>query len=384
MTETIDREAFIRPSTLAAIAACNARPTMEAATIALYGQPESAPVAEMGNDLHRRAQGAVLSWTTSSMGGHFPQAQWGDVIAFSCNQALKDGLKSWSVWCLQFALERVRDLIDKHSIEPVNVLTERRMDMDGVGFRNGGTADVVLVVPFKRVIVVDYKFGFLDQGDAEDHDQAQAYALAAADEYSCEDVEVWIIQPRAEKPHRMSGATFDAAALRKNRAWTQAVLRLARGDNPELTAGYSQCVYCRAFTHCPAVKERIVHAQEALHLIGPPTDADAWGEAADAYKLAEKWGADGKDETKAHLLANGPGSVTGWKLGAGRSMRSVSDVPTALQRIRDAGLEEAALRACSISLSKLEPQAADLIADLVVDGRSAPSLVQEKRGGNGL
>ncbi len=371
MTELIDREAFIRPSTLAAIAACNARPTMEAAHEALYGKQESAPVAEMGNDLHARSSVAINDVIAGMA--------WGDAIAKACNLAVSEGLKSWSVWCLQFALERVRDLALKYEITADNILSEHRMDMAGVGFARGGTADVVMVVPFKLVVVVDFKYGFLDQGDAEDHDQLQAYGIAAADQFKCEDVQVWVLQPRAEKPHRMSGATFDAAALRTNRAWTQAVLRLARGDNPELTAGYSQCVYCKAFTHCPAVKERIVQAQEALQLIGPPTDADAWGEAADAYKLAEKWGADGKDETKAHLLANGPGSVTGWKLGAGRAIRSVADMPRALERLREAGLVEAAAPAMSISVGKMEPMVADLLADQVVEHTSAPSLVQEKR-----
>ncbi len=370
----IDR--YIRPSNLAAIALCPARPTMESAVVEAEGEPASSEVADLGTDLHARSQRAIDSWKLCQETGE-RGALWGDAISLECSEATEAGIDSWSVFCLQKALEFVRDLIEKHDIHPDNVLTEHRLDMASLGFTQGGTADVVLVVPGKLVIVADFKYGFIDQGDADENDQTQAYAAAAAEMFQCDRVEVYLVQPRAEKPYRFTGATYDADTLRANRAWTAAVIRRARDPNPELEPGYSQCLYCKALLRCPSSKEFVMRAQEALELIGPPSDADAWGDLAGAAKLALKWGDDAKDRVKAHVVAGG--SATGWKLGNPRAIRTITQVPAALQRLEQAGMGQAGAEALSMSLSKLPDEAADVIRDHITEKLSEPPLVADKR-----
>jgi hypothetical protein len=368
-------EDYIRPSGLAALALCSGMALMQARAVELDGKTETAPEANLGTDLHGLAQDAVEAWKeTRSIG-----TEWGTIIANACNLAAARGIDGWSVNCLQRSLEFVRDLISKHDIEPDNVLTEHALDMAALGFMRKGTADLVLVVPGKLVIVLDYKFGFVDQGDAEDHDQTQAYAAAAAETFDADEVLVYLVQPRAEKAYRFTGAKYSAATLRANRAWTVAVIRLARGDNPQLTAGYTQCVHCRALHRCPEARRYIMETQEALAALGAPLDADGLGELAGAAKLAEKFADAGKEIAKKALMENRP--VTGWKLGTPRAMRTVAQVPAALQRLTAAGYKDMAHAALSLSASKLSSEALAVIADHVTEKLSDPPLTQNKRSG---
>lgn len=367
---TLDLDKYIRPSSLHAVSLCEGRALMEAHVVSLDGEPPSSPVAALGTDLHARIQVAIDDVKSG--------ATWEETILRATGIAEDEGVDSWSVYCIRLALQTARDLVAKHSIELEHVLTEQRLDMSSMGFAQGGTADLVLLVPHELAIVVDWKMGYVDQGEAADHDQLAIYAAAAAETYDAERVIVVLCQPRAEKLNRISQASFDAKALRNNRAWTVATINLARRPNPPLTAGYSQCQFCRALTRCPEARNRIMNAQEALSVIGKPLDAEGFGELADAAKLADKFAETGKDLAKERLSAGLP--VTGWKLGTPRAIRTVVDVPRALARLEAAGYGAEIGEALSMSVSKLTPTAAAVIDDQVSEKLSSPPLTQDKKG----
>lgn len=368
--DTIDREPYIRPSSLGPLSKCEGRALAEAIHVEMYGQPKSAQEAELGNELHDYSDRAVKLWRDDGM-------EWGDAIALVCNEATQNGVDGWSVGVLQHGIEYVRDLIVKYNIEKENVLTEHRLDMSTLGFKKGGTADVVLVVPHELVIVVDYKYGFVDQGDAEDHDQLQAYAIAAALTYDAKQALVYLNQPRAEKQFRLSGAKFDLNAIRKNLAWTQSVIKLARGDNPQFTAGYDQCKHCRALTTCAEARRYIMDAREALkNLTEPMNDSEA-GALADAAKLAEEFSDRGKNLIRDRLKAGG--AADGWKLGNPRATRIVTDVVPAFERLEEAGFRDEALEACTLKIGGLSKPALDIIADHIGEKLAEPPLTQNKR-----
>ncbi len=374
---------FIRPSSLAAIAECEGRPTMEAAVVNLYGEPPASGLADMGHDLHRRSQLCVDGWKLCQETGE-RGASWGDSIADTCNEAAEDGLDSWSISCLQTALEMVRDLIEKYGIEPENVLTEHGLDMASLGFTRGGTADLVLVDPFKLAVVIDYKYGYVDQGDADEHDQTQAYAAATAETFDVPEVIVYLIQPRAEKGHKMTAAKYGAETLRKNRAWTAAVIRLAHASNPQLKAAYPQCVYCRALGRCEEARRKIMEAQEALAALGRPMDGEAMADLIDTAKLAEAFAEQGKELGRAWLQAGN--RAPGWKLGNPRAIRSVIEPATALATLQDAGISAVQLAledAITIKAAKLPKPAAELIANHISETLSQPPVVQDKASKRG-
>jgi len=366
---------FIRPSSLAAIAQCPGRPTMEAAVVNLEGDQPDSPEASMGHRGHEIIGRNIECWRLSQEPGGLGKG-WDDIIAQAADEATAAGMSSWDAWCVRFCLEFARDAIQKYGIEADNVLVEHRMGMADLGMA-GGTADLILVVPFKLVIVIDWKLGYVEQQEAADNDQLQAYGVSASEEFKTKAVLVYVVTPRAEKEYRVTAGKFDAKALEESACWTRAVVARAQSPNPELAPDYSACVYCRAVRQCPAVKEHLVNTQEALAVLGTPATPEAWGDAIGAAKLAEKWGEGWKEAGKAHLMSGG--QANGFKLGAGRSIESVANVPEAVAKLREAGMEAEALEAASISAGKLTPAARAVIESYITTKTSAPSLVASKR-----
>jgi hypothetical protein len=373
LTDTMRQQSlrFIRPSNLAAIAACPGRPLMEAAAVEALGEQPESPEASMGHRAHEYVARGIGYW--------LHVLQWGDAIAKACNEAADDGLDAWTVRAIQFCLETARDLITKYDVDPENVLVEHRLDMTAQGM-DGGTADLVLVVPFKLVVVADWKFTFMDQGDASEHDQLQSYAEAAAVTFKTPRAIVALVAPRADRANRITQASFDADTLRANAAWTRAVVARATSANPQLAASFGACVYCRALPLCPKSRKYIMDAQEALAAIGKPTTADDLGALADAAKLAEKFAEVGKEMVKGEMIAGKP--ATGWKLGAPRATRAVVDVPSALTELEAAGITPADLAEAgclTIKVGELPDAAEAVIAGRITEKLSQPSLTQDKR-----
>jgi hypothetical protein len=266
--------------------------------------------------------------------------------------------------------------VGKYDIDPENILAEHQLAMESTGINRKGTSDLVLVIPFELVVIVDLKAGFVDQGEAEDHDQMAVYAAAAAETFKAKKVIVWLWQPREKPANRASAAEFDADTLRATTAWSRDVLARSRDPKASLCAGFNQCATCPALRRCPVAKEFIVNVQDALAVLGTPTTPEAWGEAIGA-KLAEKWAETWKEAGKAHLM-NG-GQAIGFKLGAGRTIESVANVPEAVRLLREAGMEAEAMEAASISAGKLTPAARAVIESHITTKISAPSLVADRR-----
>lgn len=367
---TVTADAFIRPSNIARLAACPGAAQMSAAFVNLYGQPEESGEASIGTRVHAFAAMGVGLWRDSDE--HGGVIQWGEAIAMACNAAAKDGMDHWSVWCVQATLEFYRDLIAEHQIDPENVLPEHALDMDAFGFRRKGTSDLVLVVPFELVVIVDLKAGFLDQGDAEDHDQMMVYALAASATFQAKKIITYLWQPRVEKAKRATAAAHDASSLAANADWTRSIIDAARSPTAELRPGYEQCRYCPCLTRCPSAKEWIMNVLESVAALGAPMDPDAWGELAAAAKIAERLGKDAKEQVKEHLLKGG--AATGWGLGSGRAIRSCTSPAEALRRLDAAGMGDLAREALGLSVASLPTEAVAVIADLVQEKPSAPSL----------
>jgi hypothetical protein len=365
-------EAQRRPSNIGRIAACNGQPLMAAACIAEDGQPKSAPEANLGNDVHHSVEEGA-NYALNVTGG-----DWTAAANMACDKAAARGMDSWSVYCIRSTLEFYASLVAKYEIEPENILVEHKLDMESTGFHRKGTADLVLVIPFKMVVIVDLKAGFVDQGEAEDHDQMAVYSSAAAETFKAEKVIVWLWQPREKPANRASSAVFDATTLRATTAWSRDVLERSRNPKASLKAGFTQCATCPALRRCPVARRFIMDAREAIAVLGAPTTPESWGEAIGAAKLAEKWGETWKEAGKAHLM--GGGQAVGFKLGSGRSIESVANVPEAVRLLREAGMEAEALEATSISAGKLPPAARAVIESHITTKVSAPSLVADKRG----
>ena len=348
---------------------------MEAAVVNAEGDQPDSPEASMGHQGHEIIGRSIECWRLSQEPGGLGKG-WDDIIAQAADEATAAGMTSWDAWCVRFCLEFARDLIAQYDIEPDNVLVEHRMGMADLGMA-GGTGDLILVVPFKRVIVTDWKLGYVEAQEASENDQLQAYGVSAAEEFKTKEVLVYVVTPRAEKDYRVTAGKFDAKALEESSCWTRDVVARAQSPNPELAPEYSACVYCRAMRSCPAVKEHLVNAQEALAVLGAPSTSEAWGEAIGSAKLADKWGEAWREKGKAHLIAGG--QAIGFKLGSGKTIESVANVPEVMRLLVEAGMGAEALEAASISAGKLTPAARAVVESHITTKISQPSLVADKR-----
>ncbi len=387
------RDDYIRPSALSAIAICPGRPTMEAAVERVFGQaeeeaeddeegeeeaPERGNVAQLGTEAHAWGETGIRLLAMDRDGKPNEILPHIDTIIAKLNELHAEPevtkMDKWTWWCIEFYVRKVHELCVMHDIQPLNILVEHHLTMDGLGFRQGGTSDCILVVPFVKVIVIDFKAGFLDQDDASEHDQLAAYAYGAAKEFSVDQVQVWIVAPRCDKDRRVSGGAFDAEALRTAGIWIEAITRRARIADPEIVPSYTSCLYCKALTRCNPARSWLMNTQEALTLIGDPTDADEWGRLADAQAIAGRFNKEGKAKVKKHLI--GGGQATGWKLGAGRAIWSLLEVAKAIDFLDEKGFTEMCSNALTIKIGKLSQEARDLLEGekLIEERPSSPSL----------
>lgn len=142
----------------------------------------------------------------------------------------------------------------------VFVSIETRVAAQSIDKRLFGTADCLLWFPqFRHLIVVDYKYGFMDVdvGTVErPNKQLSAYAIAALDRLTGtrpESVELAVFQPR-----RVAGAPdqrlkLPIAALDAEIERLKAEVAEVDRPNPKLSTG-DHCRYCKGKPKCPKVQ----------------------------------------------------------------------------------------------------------------------------------
>lgn len=178
---------------------------------------------------------------------------------------------------LRVAGKRYRDFIT--SLIPVGmqwgvdvfVSLETRVAAASIDARLFGTADCMLWFPkYRHLIVVDYKYGFIDVdiGTVErPNKQLSAYAIAALDKLTGtrpESVELAVFQPRRiggapEQRLKLPIAALDAEIERLKAE----VAEVDRPD-PKLSVG-DHCRYCKGKPRCPKVQAQM---QTALDVAG--------------------------------------------------------------------------------------------------------------------
>lgn len=171
---------------------------------------------------------------------------------------------------------------------------ELKMSGKGINVPRGGTADVV-IQSGDLVIVEDHKLGFLDQGDAADHLQLGAYACMAWDRFRPAEVHVHLAQGRLRD---FTAARFTRQHIEATRARVCAAVAAAEQSAPALRPAIDACRYCKAITHCRALREHLMHAADELALMGAaPEDRLRLAEdaalarrfAEEAKELARQW-----------------------------------------------------------------------------------------------
>jgi len=126
-----------------------------------------------------------------------------------------------------------------------------------------GTADAVIVNEFGRLQVIDFKYGAGIVVDPEENSQLIYYALGVAHKfhYNFADVEIVIIQPRAEvldengEPQTTRSWVTTIDNLKEWRNKFSLGVALCKSENPPMSAG-DHCRFCPAAAMCPEISDR--------------------------------------------------------------------------------------------------------------------------------
>ena len=244
----------------------------------LISDLKAAKIIPRNTQNENSAKGTAAHWLVENclQTGDHPADYEGDHIMVDANgdaeikrQAGKYPKGTWD-------FEVDEDMIDATSImveyvlrikaelgEGTEMLLESRIDVSHFPKKlqkvMGGTADVILIQPFGRAYVIDYKHGVNTPVSAEGNTQMMYYAQsgAAFEDWDVDEIMLTIVQPRCPKTPDIQEHLTTADEIR---AWGQETLLPAieatmRKDAP-LVPGEKQCHWCDARGHCDAAQNR--------------------------------------------------------------------------------------------------------------------------------
>lgn len=193
---------------------------------------------------------------------------------------------------------------------------EEKIDLSHLGINDGGKVDLWLQKRDGMMHIVDYKSGRAAV-KAENNLQLAGYASGVSKlaEYPITGYTLWIMQP---------GVHLDYWVITPDELseWEQrivAIVDAAKADDAPLISG-SHCHFCRARSHCPAVKGEVkaIAAQKIETLaqtLAAMTPA-AVNEWAQKLEIVTEWCETARDILNSHILAGN--TVDGYKIVNGK------------------------------------------------------------------
>jgi hypothetical protein len=214
-------------------------------------------------------------------------------------------------------------------------LVEERVDFSPWVPEGFGTSDFI-IIDGDVCHVIDLKYGMGKKVYAEDNPQAQLYALGVLNDYGMiydfTRIVMHIYQPRI---HHVDEWEISVEQLMVFGEWVKGRAALCLEPGAEREAGESQCQFCKAKATCPTLASHIdsvigsefedldkndVSAVDVAHVLKNKSLIEGWLKAVEAY---------------AHETIMSGGTVPGYKLVAGRSLRSWSNEKLVVERLAD-------------------------------------------------
>ena len=295
-------------------------------------------------------------------------------------------------------VEYLRQIRDEY-IAPPHAAFEVRVDLSDFIPEGFGRCDCVMVGD-GRLHITDYKHGKGVPVSALENPQMRLYALGALKQYGAiygdaiKEVITGICQPRISQNVSEERLTVDELL-----AWGESIKPIAEEayNGPGSYVPGEHCRFCRGRAVCRARAAYYAGFADVMNWtpgaeIGKTYDAVAGGggpaltdnDIGMLLGLAEgltAWYNDLQNYATGKLLEGG--TVPGYKLVEGRSLRSFRDLDTALDTLTSSGIDEALLYdRTPKSLSAIEKMLGkkkfqELLADQIVKPRGKPSLAKE-------
>ena len=210
---------------------------------------------------------------------------------------------------------------------------EQRFHLDWLYDGMFGTNDALVGQPFGLLRVYDFKYGAGVAVDVTDNTQLMYYALGAAHGETYDEVELVIVQPRAQHPD---------GPVRRQRMWVAELDRWAdqvllpgaeATEDPEAPTNAGEwCRFCPAMAICPAQKEVAVRSAQFAFQDKPQAPPMAASLAPselrqilDKASMIEAWLESCREHARLLLEQGADPNDLGYKLVAGRASRKWID-----------------------------------------------------------
>ena len=311
--------------------------------------------------------------------------QWKDAVLME-GQVIREG---------QFDVEVTREMIDgareyADMVKSIRVgmagelHIEKRLALKSVDPRAFGYLDAGIVSGTK-IAVCDYKYGKGHAVEVVGNKQMMYYALGLAETAATwpEEVQLWIIQPRAKH----SGG--------RSRSWTMTGMDLfdfatelrekiseTRAENPKIQCG-EWCTFCNAKAVCPAMRDKakeVAMVEFAAAPVEPKlpellTETEL-GLVLNHMDVLSEWLNAVKEHAKGLLKSGVP--LAGWKMVRGKKSRAWSsedEIKTVFEPVLGDALYEPKKLLSPAKLEKVIGKKE--VEPYIVSSEGAPTIARE-------
>jgi len=252
-----------------------------------------------------------------------------------------------------------------------------------------GQIDRIDFFNLDTALVVDWKTGRTPQGNAAENLQLRAYAVLVKKNYpALKRIFVAIVQPLAA-PYTI--AEYEEIDLKLADEQIQSIVDAALAPNPPRTPSPDACKYCRAKSICPEAQGQVTALAEVKADIIPVLTDEQVADFLEKAVVVESFIESLRAEAKKRLQDGA--EIVGYKLGAGRTSRSIEDLQGAHSKLVAVIGEEAFLSACKVSVPTLEKSYAAAsglkgkaakeafeaeVADLLIQKQGEPVMTRTK------
>lgn len=243
------------------------------------------------------------------------------------------------------------------------ILKEEKLivyDGDGIALTYG-IADVLIVnEDKKKLICIDWKFGYNSVNDVHENIQVASYACGAMQRFNIEICGSWVFQPRI---HRKSHHLFtNREAIITN---IRAIIKKSKRTAPfVLEASESACRYCLARLNCPAFRlkfQRLSACKNDYDLSDIPTLVSLYDASKDVKSFVNEV------EAAVKKIIEEKGSCGKYIFQITDGAREIKDLNALYSVVKDYLTPAEFNGLCKVSLGKFETALSDkLIAEAKV------------------
>jgi Protein of unknown function (DUF2800) len=242
---------------------------------------------------------------------------------------------------VQWVIDKVREIADPYAEVPDHIIVdEYQIDLADLGItggKEGCRIDLLVVVPGRKALIIDYKFGVMYVPRPKYNWQMKAYAVGVFRAFGVSEIEVIILQPNTDEQYQVKTDFFYAQEIDGFERDIKAIVAGTKApDAPVVRGDHCTSGFCRARDTCPLWRDAYlalpVHTTVAAHLknISPEQRKILYENVVAAKSWCEK------ARSVVELLAiNGEIEIDGYEIGTGRKSREWASSDVVAKKVID-------------------------------------------------